>query len=573
MRGAFVLAALLAAVASAQEQVVVHADGDRQIVTVQIANFVGTRPGGLGFLVVDVQNLDSRPHRFDLDASTPPWAGGDVATTVSTTLGPLERTKFFLPRPNSRLGNPELDVRIDNVQHLTSTAVGGGNGLAGLVLGDRAEVQSWATLVMQALPTVASDAPAVQWARPEHFHDDWRLFTGFDAVLVDGRCAVPERTQEALRRFVFAGGLVVVADADRLPPGALRTLATTTLQPHLHGLGRCVVVSRPGGDTTQLAAQLADVPRAGLEGWPAAPAFFTTLPIPGLGSAPALVFLAIVLAFAIAAGPVNFWLLRKWKRPLLVLATVPALGLGTTALMLGYGLVNDGLGVRGVARSVTLLDQERHEAASLTMRTLFCGFSPSALTMSADSFVLAPRAFEHDQFRDPDRWHLDATTQQLDGGALPSRRPTPLLSAQQGTARQRLRMRVVDADHVELLADGGVAPIGVVLVHDFDGTWWSGNAPQLQRVAPDAAKRELESRLGEVAVMPTWTRERYDGEMLVDQVHATIARFLVGGQMPRGSYLAQVGDVPWIDEHGLDVAYDLRQHFVFGRFAAEDVVR
>jgi len=574
MRSAFVGLLLVgfAATAVAQEQVVVHTDGDRQIVTVQLANFTGTRLGGLGFLVVDAQNLDSRPHRLELEAATPVWAGGDVASRLVTTLGPLERTKFFVPRPNTRLGNAHLEVKVDNERQVTATSPVSASGLVGLLLAERPDAQTWATLAMQALPSWTTDVPSVQWARPEHFHDDWRLFTGFDAVLVDGRCAVPERTQEALRRFVFSGGTVAVADPDRLPAGPLRTLAAAASPDGRHGLGRCVALPSQGG-TEPLRARLAALPRAGLSGWPQPPALFDALPIPGLGSAPTLVFLSIMLAFAVAAGPVNFWLLRKWRRPLLVLATVPALGLGTTLVMLGYGLVSDGLGVRGVARSWTLLDQERHEAASLTMRTLFCGFSPGSFAMSGDSFVMAPRAFEHQEFRDPDRWHVDATTQRLDGGALPSRRATPLLAAGQGIARQRLRVRVASADTVELLTDGGVVPVGEVVLHDADGAWWVGEAPTLRRVSAEAAERALQVQIGRAAVLPVWSRRDAEGEAGFDEVHATVARLLVDDRLPRGAYLARVATAPWIDEHGIDVDYDQQDHFVVGRLAAEDVVR
>jgi len=142
----------------------------------------------------------------------------------------------------------------------------------------------------------------------------------------------------------------------------------------------------------------------------------------------------VILVFSALVGPVNFIVLRRLRRPMLALVTVPALGFSTTAMMLGYGMFCDGFGTRGVVSSWTVLDQERHECAVIAARTLFSGLSPGSCTMGPDTLLLAPRAFLHPERRGADRWHLDENST-LDGGVLPSRTATPLLTAQQGVVR------------------------------------------------------------------------------------------------------------------------------------------
>jgi hypothetical protein len=424
---------------------------------------------------------------------------------------------------------------------------------------------------MQALQRVSKPAAEVLLVLPEDLPADWRLFSGFHAFVVDGRARLADDVQTALVRFATSGGTVIVGNPDRLPPGDLRArcLAADAGGVVRIGLGRCAIVPTEG-DTTLLRERLASLPRPGLCGWPAPTVLLHEQVVPGLGEAPVLVFLLVILVFASVAGPLNFLLLRRWRRPLLVLVTVPVCGLGTTLLMLGYGLVHDGLGVRGVVRSWTLLDQERHEATSLAARTLFAGLSPDALTVATDGMVIAPRATFRDDRRAPDRWQFDPVGNVLDGGVLPSRTSTPLLSVRQGIARQRLRVRAAGDDRLELLCDGGVVPLGPVLLRDFDGRMWLGDGPALQ-VATDAAARQALEQWGRDAAVLALFNEEFGNEM--NTAHAVVESLLGGGELPRGSYLARVAEAPWLDGHGLRVDYDQVEHFVAGRLAAEDFVR
>lgn len=574
-RAALLLACLAAGALRAQERTIVHTVEDRQICSVHAAPCWGAGGGfGLGFVRFEVENHDSEPHQLQVAVWSRPWDPGDIRVQRTLSLGPEERARFFLPLP-SVYGNPALEVVIDGVTQQTHLSSNRGEGLTGLLIADRMDVLPHGLDVLQAMPSTFTIAPAQVHCRPADLPADWRLYTGFHVVVVDGRARVEADVQEALRRFVFGGGAVVVAAADRLPAGALRDLCAQADgdEPIAHGLGLCCVVPAFGGDTSRMRACVGGLPRAGSGTWPMRQGLCTEQPVPGLGRAPMSVFLLVILVFSVLVGPVNFLVLRRVRRPMLALVTVPALGLSTTAMMLGYGLFYDGFGTRGVVTSWTVLDQDRHECAVIAARTLFAGLAPDECTMGPDALLLASRAFWRQDRRGADRWHLDENGM-LDGGVLPSRTSTPWLTAQQGVARQRLRMRSTGEHELEVLADGGVEPIGEVVLRDLAGDWWCGTTPSLRRVTAsegEAALQRLRHLAGRLHILES-LHVVENGEQVVS-LSNLVARCIGGAGLQPGGYATQVARAPWLDEHGLSVAYDAQTHFVFGRMQERDFVR
>jgi hypothetical protein len=456
-------------------------------------------------------------------------------------------------------------VDVDGTTHEVSANYPHGDGLVGLLVSDRPDAEPHGLAALQAVRSAYDGKPQQAASLADDLPEDWRLFTCFPIVVVDGRASVSAEVQDALRRYAFAGGSVVVAAAEQLPSGPLRDLATASPGgAGSHGLGQIAATPAFGGDTTAMRVRLAELPPLGRGLWPAAKNLFAQQDIADLGQAPVAMFVLVILLFAILVGPVNFLVLRRRRRPLLALVTVPLLGFGTTFVILGYGVFHDGFGVRGVVTSWTMLDQARHEATTIAARSLFAGLAPSELTMPADALVLSLRAGA--TRRDwPDRWHWDADRERLDGGVLPSRTVTPLLSVQQGTARQRLTVRVLGDDALELLVDGGVVPVGQMVLRDLDGRYWAGTDGRLERVG-ESQGREL---FAEFETNAWLLRVAADGEG--DDLRVPSLTPPSIGQP--GSYIAGVSSAPWLGEHGLDVDYDEVRHIVFGRMHAEDFVR
>ncbi|MBX3464720.1 MAG: hypothetical protein KF830_16240 [Planctomycetes bacterium] len=561
------LVAWLAAAIPAQERSVVHQIDGREVVVVRAVPYAGAGvAGGFGFVAVEAENRDASAHDLVVEVQSLPGASGRIAVRRELRLDAHELGRWFLPLPTPGVSSLRFDVVVDGVRTPGSIAGGRGDGLVGLTVVARSDSEPWGLTVLQAMRRQEKEAARVVAAPPGDLPADWRLYTGFHAVVVDGRAALAADVQAALVQFAAAGGTVVVGDAERLPPGVLRDRAGAAAGGGMRlGLGH-LVPAAVGGDSTALRARLADLPPPSIAGWPLPADLLAPQAVPGLGEPPVLAFLVVVLLFAVVVGPVNFLLLRRLRRPLLLLLTVPVCGLGTTLGMLGYGLWHDGLGVRGVVRSWTLLDQARHEATSLAQRTLFAGLSPDALTVAADGLLVAPWACSR-AHAGPDRWQFDPASQALDGGVLPSRQATPLVSARHGTARQRLRARLA-GERLDLLLDGGVEPDGEVLLRDHDGRYWLGTGV-LAPVDAAAAAAALD-RWQRAAARLTPVLGAEGGATVA---HHVVHRLLGGRELPPGAYVARTARAPWLDEHGLRPAYDRAEHFVVGRLAVEDLGR
>lgn len=579
LAGAVAVAGLL----RAQDEVsIAHEANGRAIATLHAFFATGAdEPGGLTFVRIDTHNVDSVAHTCAVEVATRHWDRGDVWVSHRMQLGPQERGRVFLPVPTPMLIG-EVRLVVDGTAEIAHANPSNPGGAAVLTVLSRPDLEVDALPVVRALPTSFKELSRLVPCPADDLPTDWRMFTGFHAVLVDGRAAVAEGVQEALRRYVFAGGTVLVAHGQRMAAGSLRSLANgAPVAMVAHGLGQAVFVGSLGGDTSSMRELVDRLAPMGVGPLPVASAPQQVQPVPGIGQVRVTVFLSIILVFAIAVGPVNLLWLRRRRRPLLLLITVPALGFGTTAVILAYGLFHDGFGVRGTVTSWSYVDQQRHEAVAIAARTLFSGLAPGSLTMGGDAILLAPRACDRDRL---DRWHFEPGLQRLDGGALPSRVPTPLISVQQALVRQRLVVRFGD-QAAEVLADGGLQPIGTVVLRDHDGSLWCGEAPTLRRVdaaALQTALTALQRDGSSLAVAPQQqpVRSRRSRRYPIEVEDASTGPSDIGvlgarlfAALAPGEFLTRTARAPWLDEHGLDVDYDQQLHFVRGRLSEEDCLR
>jgi hypothetical protein len=562
------LATLFSCLLPAQVYRLTHKDGNGDAVLNITMNVVGGSEAGpgLGYAVVDIENLDSVERRCELQFGSRDSSRSDVASRRVCIAQP-GLSRVFVPiaiPPSSGLFRLNVDSQSSNQR----ANVGRGAGIVGLFVSDRSNQAAQGLQVIRSVTATQSGDPSEQVEiLPRDLPSDWRMLTSFSLVVVDGEsgsgAGLSSDAQEALRRYAFAGGTVIVAAADSMTAGPLRDVARKGGDtPLAVGLGSVLSIPRLGSDLGTLSARLEQLSTLDRGLWPAAPGMFEVQTVAGLGKAPVTVFVMLILLFAILVGPVNFMILRRRKKPLLALLTVPLAGFGTTFGILAYGLFHDGLGARGVITTCTLLDQTSHEAVSLQARTLFAGVAPSDMTMNPGTLLLSLRAGLRN--RDlPDRWIFDADAQQLDGGILPSRTLTPLFTCQQGSVRDRLTVRQ-SGDTLEVLPGGSVAPVGEWVLRDLDGEYWSGIGDSLQRVSSAHGRRQfasLRDRALEIQVAST--------PMLVT---TSLPASLPSWGEP-GTYICQVSSAAWIDDHGVSVDYDQEQHVVLGRMHAQDFVR
>ena len=144
--------------------------------------------------------------------------------------------------------------------------------------------------------------------------------------------------------------------------------------------------------------------------------------IPGVGLAPVNLFRVLITLFVIVIGPVNYFLLHRWKRLHLLLVTIPAGATVVTLGLFGWALFADGLGLRTRIRSFTLLDQRIGHAVCWSRQSYYAGLPPSdGLSFPADAVVYEiqpmpnPSALARKRILDWD------TEQRFKGGYLQSR--------------------------------------------------------------------------------------------------------------------------------------------------------
>ncbi len=557
----------------------------------------GCRHGGYGFAWVSLHNRDAASgHEVSLLLAS---TYGDPAFSVkkSVALSAGERIQFYLPLylgEGSRTLAFEVDGRsVGGRGAYLDTSPRGGMSVLN-VTEDLADFRTWyEELRLVVRPASGSRNPAsglyygstgnemVGPRAPSQLPDQWQLLSGYDLVLIDGRAkGLDAGRQQVLMRHLAAGGTTLVIFPGALPPGALRELAAGTprVRGGVHAFGRWAAFD----GSAPLEALTAEEKRQLWEslrtrGGFAAPSEATsgygsdlmldTIRIPGLGEVPVRLFFLALTAFAILVGPVNYIVLKRRRRLMLLLVTVPLAGLLFTGALLGYGVFREGFGITGVRRSLTVLDQRSHEAVTCQTRTLFAGVSPGSLAPGAGTYLwcvdFLPRGWLDET--GPHRLEIDMDDGgRIDGSILPSRTPTTLFTVTQGTVRDRLRFRrggkALEALPAPLLETGAR-----LLVRDFDGTFWEGNAGAPLRPAahPDRVRAEICEGLFALV-----TEER----IAAGETAPPLVESWGEEHLRPGSYLATFRAPPAADDLGLSVEYRAEVHVVAGLLAAEDIV-
>ena len=421
------------------------------------------RLGGLGYLLVEAQNKSGRTQRLQLGYGTSSYTNGDVRLNGQLSLPAGRSESFCLPLPSipgasARFSGNGGGVEFSDYFPLADR-LGNPDGILLVTLKSerRAQVSSAFAVVLEAVQSVT----------PDQLPGDWALLSTFRLALIDESVVLGEGPQELLRRFASAGGSVVAIGDQPLGAGPLREQLAAQQEPLVRaGFG---LLAR--AESFKAAAQQLPSATDWQKYWGAVmPSQFVPGEIPGLGGVPVRAFLIIILVFTVAVGPVNFLVLRRRKKQLLAVITVPLLGFGTTAAMLGYGVIQDGFGTQGVVRSVAQLNQQRHEVSASSSQTLFAGVGPRQLEVPVGTVVQTlPSLVSSRVDHGLSAWRYTLGRPALGGELLPSRTVTTLMTTQQQPERARLRFDL-EGDRAVLSAeDFALHSPGMLVVRDLEG--------------------------------------------------------------------------------------------------------
>jgi hypothetical protein len=218
---------------------------------------------------------------------------------------------------------------------------------------------------------------------------------------------------------------------------------------------------------------------------------FLNLLIPGVGLAPVGMFRVLITLFVIVIGPVNYFLLRRWRRLHLLLFTAPICAAAVTVALVAYALITDGFGTRVRVRSFTEIDQRRGAAASWSRQSYYAGLAPrGGMNMTDDAMVvpLAPFSWygwnSRDELNVPREMDWRADRQRLARGWLSSRTPTQYLVVRCGDCEKKVA--VSNRNGQVAVKNQLDTRIIALLVFDESGRGYWG-----EEILTDAAPRKL----------------------------------------------------------------------------------
>lgn len=210
--------------------------------------------------------------------------------------------------------------------------------------------------------------------------------------------------------------------------------------------------------------------------------------IEGVGLAPVNAFCVMITLFVVAIGPVNYWLLRRWKRLHLLVVSIPMAAAAVTLLLFAYALLADGLGTRVRVRSVTCIDQRLGEAACWARLSYYAGLAPGrGLSFPDDVVVLPfeeiPLNFNPQVGREREViWEGD---QWLASGWLASRTPTQYFTVRARRTKRGLTVTRADGQTGQLRVENRLGTeIRQLLVRADDGNYYWAEDVALGQSAP-----------------------------------------------------------------------------------------
>jgi hypothetical protein len=304
------------------------------------------------------------------------------------------------------------------------------------------------------MPTGGVGGPPLDFLlSPGRLPTNWLGYTSLRAVFVGPTEweSLSDAQKSALLTWIACGGDLFFVDGDLralLPSDQHHAADADDRAPHALFFGRIhrptsASIAATGLENVLTAAQKVRDPDWALPAnsarvWGAVSTRGFKLPIPGIEGVPARAYVSILLVFSLIIGPANYWFLKRNRRQVLLVLTAPLISAMFIVLLAGYVLAGEGLGVRGRAVSITMLDQVRNQAATRSTASLYAaGMAPfGGLRFSRDVAVL-PIGPEGQGARG--RQTLDLTdAQRFSSGVIQARSPTNIEQFAFRTARERL---------------------------------------------------------------------------------------------------------------------------------------
>ncbi len=505
---------------------------------------------------------EERTVTFDLPADLTRGSEGHylAALTRGVKLAPRSSTIVSIFQPPVPFYGDNITVRVDGraarlpidlAEHMPPHASFYGSGTPAAVLFSRSidinyhnQLLDRSTAPSGQPDTVhQSELPIEQWS------SHWLGYTRYDGVVltVGELNAAPPKVSEALRRYVTAGGTILIigaadprvwptgpserfGDVAQHPVGFGQVWTTPHTKPDAIPHGDSQYVGRSIRQTLNPFHRNRTVEQANRD-----------FEVVGEVRVPVRGLLILMIVFAVLIGPVNLYVLARKNRRMWMLWTVPAFSLVTCGLIWLVNVFAEGFTTTQRSAVVTLLDQRSMTATSLGMTGLYAPLAPGGgLRFSRDTEVTPQIGMYSGRWtRGWARTAHWGDEQHLRNGWVRSRLPAHFLLRRSDTlVRERLTfsragdaVRVVNGLGVDIQKltyvadDGAIHEAGAILAGQaMNMTVHGGNMPA-----------DTRPRWRDIYASSNWPSEidratHYPGEVMVPN-----------------SYVAVVGGSPFLD--------------------------
>jgi hypothetical protein len=416
-----------------------------------------------------------------------------------------------------------------------------GRGSVGGIVTSPSGSATVTTTVLRGSTIGSAGAPPMDVVlEPARLPANWLGYTSLRTVMIGpgewGQLSDPQKN--AILTWIACGGDLIFVDGDLgvLLPGVQgEAAADPDRVVRRHFLGRIHVVPSAPLATAGLAPILVALdktrdidwalPINSGRDWGVMEGRGFKLRIPGVDGVPARVYLGILILFSALIGPVNYWLLWRKRRQVLLVLTAPLISAVFIVLLAGYAIAGEGLRVHGRVLTFTMLDQGRKQAATRASVSVYAaGLTPSGGLRFARDVAVYPIGTEGTGTRE--RLTLDLTdAQRFSAGLLQARAPSNFEQVAFRPARERLTFSR-GADGVSV-TNGLEATVTGLLYRDGDTLY------TLDGSLPPGAKHVLSG--GSIDPLQVLSSVALMGE--------AFERLLQN--QPRGSYLAVLDRSPF----------------------------
>ncbi len=390
-----------------------------------------------------------------------------------------------------------------------------------------------------------AEIPVAEWS------DSWRSYSRYDCVAMtsDEFKSLPGPVRDALRDWVGAGGaLLLLGDSALAADWSGADPATFPISTINSRFGEVMMTGGKSlkdlsGDEwvgiwlalhrTLQPWQRSMSPSDANREFPVVENF--AIPLRGL--------FVLILLFVIIIGPVNFWLLNRFKKRMLMLVTIPACAFVASVGVSGFALLSEGVSGKSRAASFTVLDEPLRRATTFGVEAFYAPLTPGGGLRFEAGTELTPilQPYSNDGVSRSIDWTTD---QHLKQGWIVSRVPSHFLLRKVESRRERLTI-INEPDGRVTVVNGLGAGITELTLLDAKGNPHRGqNIGAGARVTLTAGGPKPPTRTGEL-------RRLYQENFVssLNDLNSISARALY--LLAPNRYVAVLDGAPFIENNAL----------------------